>query len=1038
MGHNGTMIRRLVPLALFVALFVALVLVGAARGEDVAVGVIADSVHPEGIAAEAGLQEGDRIVRWRRAEQPWAPEAGGEVGGILEWLRIQLEEAQRGDVDLTTIRGEETHAVRLKPGYWLLEVRPRLAEKDLELYREGLDRMAGDEPAEGSEILGALASRHREAGTAETALWLDLRRARAFVERGEYEPAQAVLEGTLGTTSGGFEAALVHEALGDLLVGPMSRFDEAETHYQRVLELHRKRAGEGLAVAEAYHDLVFSAHRRDDLEAVAERTRRVSEIFEGLAPESARHGSSLSNLGYTHWLQGDLVTAEHYYRRALAIQTDLGPIGMKTNLLMLGHIAKDRGDLETAETLARESLRLTRATEDDPLRIANSMSNLSGILETRGAFDEARSLEQEALALRLRFAPESHDVASSLAGLGSLARRAGRLEEAEKKIEEALAIRERLVPGGLGAADSHQDLGWIAMERGGLDDARRHFESALAIRERLAPASPDTAESLRALGQVARLQGRTDAALDHFLKAVELLEEQRHRLGGSVPVRSRSASRRSDLYWETVDLLVTHGRFPEAFAIHERGRARAFLDSLAERRIDWSGSIPDELESRRRSAIAAYESALGGLARLNQGSGEGEVRAARQRLEAARSGLREIESEVRAAAPRFADLRYPEPLDLEGARVTLDAGTLFLSYLVGEEATFVFAVGPGDGFTAHRLPVGRADLAGRVRQVRRLVERPSRRGATTLSSTTGPLSETLLAPVTGRLAGAEQVLIAPDGPLHFLPFALLPEPGSHDRYLIESLPLAFTPSVTAWATLRPDGGTVSRTLVAFADPVHPSLTGDETGPALRSLTRWGQPLAPLPAARREAEWVTRNREAPSVLHLGPEATESRVKSLTSADIVHFACHAIVDPEHPMESGLVLAPSDEGEGEDNGLLQVWEIYDSVRFEANLVTLSACETGLGEELAGEGVLGLARAFNFAGARTVLATLWKVADLSTAVLMERFYGHLQAGLPTAEALRRAQLELLREPVSVGEGDDVVDSRHPYYWAGFQLSGG
>jgi CHAT domain-containing protein len=156
----------------------------------------------------------------------------------------------------------------------------------------------------------------------------------------------------------------------------------------------------------------------------------------------------------------------------------------------------------------------------------------------------------------------------------------------------------------------------------------------------------------------------------------------------------------------------------------------------------------------------------------------------------------------------------------------------------------------------------------------------------------------------------------------------------------------------------------------------------------------------------------------AVAWLGPEATEDRATALVKGPrFVHFACHALLDRRAPLESGLALT---------DGLLQAWEVFERIRLDADLVTLSGCETGLGADAAGEGLLGLTRAFQLAGARSVLASLWNVSDRSTSRLMARFYGELRNGVPRDEALRRAQLELLH-----GE------FRAPFHWAAFALFG-
>jgi CHAT domain-containing protein len=173
-------------------------------------------------------------------------------------------------------------------------------------------------------------------------------------------------------------------------------------------------------------------------------------------------------------------------------------------------------------------------------------------------------------------------------------------------------------------------------------------------------------------------------------------------------------------------------------------------------------------------------------------------------------------------------------------------------------------------------------------------------------------------------------------------------------------------------------------------------------------------------------------------YLGDEATEAHAKALDrDARYVHFACHGYLDERFPLNSALALSiPDAPAAGGDNGLLQAWEIFDKVRIDAELVTLSACGTALGKDMGGEGLLGLTRAFHYAGARSVLATLWSVSDMSTALLMERLYTHLRAGQSRDEALRAAQLDFIRGRAS-SAGRRSPDVSHPFHWAALQLSG-
>jgi CHAT domain-containing protein len=297
-------------------------------------------------------------------------------------------------------------------------------------------------------------------------------------------------------------------------------------------------------------------------------------------------------------------------------------------------------------------------------------------------------------------------------------------------------------------------------------------------------------------------------------------------------------------------------------------------------------------------------------------------------------------------------------------------------------------------------------------------------------------------------------VLVPDGPLHLLPFAALIRKDG--RHLVEWKPLSTVLSGTVFAELKKQrrnavavAESSSRQWVAFGDPWFPPRLAqgrpeDINEVRLRSFStraqlRWKR----LPHSRREVEEIAELFPADRRrTYLDREAAEEHAKALgKDARIVHFATHGYVDDRSPFDSGLVLSvPEELVEKRDNGLLQVWEIFESVRLDADLVVLSACETGIGEIRGGEGIIGLTRAFQYAGARSVLASLWRVEDEATAELMQRFYRHLRAGKAKDEALRAAQLELIRRPLRVPDGRGGWTERNaaaPYFWAALQLVG-
>jgi CHAT domain-containing protein len=340
-----------------------------------------------------------------------------------------------------------------------------------------------------------------------------------------------------------------------------------------------------------------------------------------------------------------------------------------------------------------------------------------------------------------------------------------------------------------------------------------------------------------------------------------------------------------------------------------------------------------------------------------------------------------------------------------------------LAYAVGLERTQLFVVEsaarPGPGLFVHAIPRGEAALRLAVESFRRQIERGPAGDRSRLDREAGALEALLLGAAEPQLATATRILISPDGPLHLLPFAALQRAGVP---LVSWKPVHVAPSATVYAEMKKTRDAAPRVwkldLLAFGDPLY------------------APPLRRLPATRREVAAIATFFPGRSQVFVGGEATEERAKSLgKDARYVHFACHGLLNRRFPLDSAMALTPPRAPEaGLDNGLLQAWEVMEHMRLRADLVTLSACESGMGTEMGGEGLLGLTRAFLYAGARSVLASLWDVSDRGTEELMERFYRRLAKGEAKDEALRAAQVEMLR-----AKGP----RSHPFYWAAFQLLG-
>jgi CHAT domain-containing protein/tetratricopeptide (TPR) repeat protein len=832
----------------------------------------------------------------------------------------------------------------------------------------------------------------------------------------------------------------------------------AEAPHREALAIRRRVAPGSPDEAESLNSLGGIAFARADFEGASALYREALAVFEKADPGGVGTSKVLSNLGSVHRNLGDLPEAQGYVERALEIQRRLDPgsLVLANSLNNLGLIAHEQGDLVKAEACHREALALREKSHPEGPSVAASLNNLAGVAESRGDALQAEAWYARAVALMEKKAPNSLDLASCLSNLGAVLGAQGKVEEARRTHLRALAMEEALAPGGAGAAGSHYNLGMEALRAGDRTEARSRFETAsalfrrsapgglglagalvqsgllrlgdkdpegarplleeaLALRSRLAPGSLAEAESMRALGGACALEGRGEAAIRWSLQALDALDSQMGRLGGSHEVRAEYRSGALPFYEEAMDRLLDAGRGEEAFAVFERARARVFLEILGERGLRASLRVPPELDRERRRLDRAHGRVLETLAEMGESADPEEWKSLTVRLSEIRSERASLAAKVRQASPSLAALAYPRPLGAKEVGASLPDGTCLLAYSVGETRTRLFVLDSKGGFRWAVLPAGREDLAKSVRAFRDSVldARIPGRSSWSLSARGKDLADLLLVPAGALADPARHLVIVPDGPLHALPFAALPTAGG--AFLGARKSVSVSPSATAFSEMAggDQAGARRGAVAAFC------WTGATDGPR-----------GPLAATLPEAEGLKRLGGEARVFS-GGEATEKNFRDWAGrASALHFACHAVLDARDPMNSCLLLEGRPDGRPSEDGQVRAWEVLEEVRTEARLAVLSACETGLGAEVAGEGLLGLVRAFHGSGTPTVVASLWKVEDASTAKLMGSFYGHLAGGLPPAEALRRAQAELR-------EGKATGLPLPPFYWAAFQVYG-
>jgi CHAT domain-containing protein/Tfp pilus assembly protein PilF len=894
------------------------------------------------------------------------------------------------------------------------------------------------------------------------------------METGELDRAEALLTRTLGIlrvqAAGTRNEAITLNNLAYIATA-RGNFDWAEKLYLDSLAIQEKIEPKGRGSAKALGALGGLYYERNDLYRARIFLAESLAIYKEEAPKSQDAANVLAHLGNVSFARGDLDEADELYREALLISRRSDPENTKaaTYLQNLGLVAIQRGEYELAHAFLGQALSMYRKFARGTIREASILRGLGVVADKKGSPEEALRYYKEALGALTKLGDENPERANILENVSILEVNRGNYREAERLNLEALRIQQRHAAGQAGNAPIYHRLGTIAYRKQRWAEAMRYFQLSLELTSTYLPWTFLEARNLYWLGLVQAQEGNPARAVEFWKRSIVVLEKQEERLGTSMISSYEFARETSAYYRDLTRLLILRGSSGEAFSFGERYRARLLLKELSGRDILDSAMTSPELEKinqdLRRARASGYLElelqAYGGSLKRN---GDAEASAKLLRLEADHAAW---VSKVRRNSPRLAALRFPEPLDEERARDALDTGTLLLSYFLSKTEAFLFVLSPEGEFLVYTLPIGENDLREQVERFRNLITE-ARPGTALgelrqkdLRRLSKELFNSLVAPAADRIEKADRVLIVADGPLHYLPFAALVreahgEDGHlHEQYLAEWKPFHSVLSVTVYAEIKKDRRDSMRPrigsplLSAFGDPqFSPGLEGKEpeqiADVRIRSAVRRSTlQFDPLPFTRREVEGVAALFPPEQVaIFLGAEATEERAKAIGKGTrILHFATHTRLDDRFPLDSALVLTmPEGFPEDRDNGLLQVWEIFEKVRLDADLVVLSACDTGLGEEQGGEGLIGLTRAFQYAGARTVMASLWSVQDRATSELMIHFYKHLRAGLPKDEALRQAQIELIRGPIEVvnqnGE-KTLLDASAPYYWAGFQVYG-
>ena len=753
----------------------------------------------------------------------------------------------------------------------------------------------------------------------------------------------------------------------------------------------------------------------------------------------------------------------NYFNQVIPLARELKDLPMLwTANRNIGVLYMQMGDLDKAEAPLKESLRISHELKDEPgkslvknvSKVTQEASLLTlGLWEVdRAHYPAALNYYEQSLASK----PENQAFTAEL--LTDMAAVHEKLRESQKSVElleQALKIQESTGTGINGITLS--DLGYSRESLGQLEEALVTQERALALVRQLGgnPEFEWLGESR--IGHVRRALGEKEKALEHYENSIRGLEHLRTGALNTESGRADIFARSRAVYAETADLLVDMHREAEALETAERGQARAFLDTLALSRTGLADELTPEQRKREDAILARISAIQKDLWKENIPADEEKKHKAE--LTSAEDDLEAFHLEVRHANPHYASIRYPEPITIgQIQKDLLDAQTVLVEFLLGEKRSLVWAVSK-DKVSVGVLP-RRKEIEEEVSAFRKaLTEKTSsltlRESLSEIGRRGQKLYASLLGPVESAITADRTLIIIPDGVLGYLPFETLvagfsrgvPSDG-RNAYLLEKFAIVYGPSASALAAIKgmhEEPGQRPKMFLAFGDPIVDVSTPPSKTEAEGNTTRAASPepaataseeyaergfsLTRLPYTRAEVLGISKLYPASQrQVYLGEQAREETVKSekLDEYHYIHFASHGFIDEIQPARSGILF--SRDSHSTEDGVLQMGEIM-RLKLNADLVALSACSTGLGKLVNGEGILGLTRAFFYAGARNVTVSLWNVNDSSTSALMKAFYVNLNRGLSKGAALRQAKLTLLR-------GKDATWS-HPYYWAAFILVG-
>ncbi|BBD62528.1 TPR domain protein [Nostoc sp. HK-01] len=762
--------------------------------------------------------------------------------------------------------------------------------------------------------------------------------------------------------------------------------------------------------------------------------------------------ATLNNIGLVYSALGEKQQALSYYNQALPLRRAVGDrSGEAATLNNIGTVYSALGEKQQALSFFNQALLLIRAVGGRAGEAA-TLNNIGEVYSDLGEKQKALSFFNQALPL-IRAVGDRSGEATALSNIGGVYSDLGEKQKALSFFNQALPLI-RAVGDRSGEAATLNNIGTVYSALGEKQQALSFYNQALPLLRAVGGRFGE-ALTLYNIAYLERSKGNLQTALTQIEASIKIIEELRTKID-SQELRTSYFATVQDYYQLYIDLLMqlhkkesSKGYAAQALHISERSRARVLLELLTEANAKIRKGVDPKLLEQEQSLqqqIDAKDKLRRDL--ISQSAPAAAVQKLEQEIANLLSQYQQLQTQIRTTSPKYAALKYPEPLKLGQIQQQLDANTVLLQYSLGKERSYLWVVTPNSLDSYELPPQAQIEKAANdFRQsIVRVVASPKQQAAAAKQ-----LSQIILAPVANKLANKRLVIVA-DGALQNIPFAALTEPTAQESYqpLLVNHEIVNLPSASTIAILRQETQKrkkAPKAIAILADPVFSTDDSRVTGkPENNSIT----PDLDLQrsALSRSARNLNRNgwdrldgtrQEAQAILKLSsPKDSLSAFdfdanydwvtnSKLSQYRVIHLATHGFADDINPELSGIVLSLIDKQGKPQRGYLRLNDIFN-LDFPADLIVLSACQTGQGKEIQGEGLVGLTRGLMYAGSPRLVLSLWNVDDQGTKELMSEFYRQMwQEGKSPVAALRAAQLSLWQNP----------NWRKPLYWAAFTLQG-